>query len=736
MEYWFLRIPLVRVRHTRDERMTHPIAPRAHIRLAMLVAIPVVSALAVYYVAADARTENDWVKHTLLVQLSLERLISDLQGAEAGERGFLITNGEQYLEPYKTAVAQARQDVTTIRKLTSDNVRQQRELEQMQPLVDAKLDDMEKIVKSHRAGLKAPAEVHRIDQARAVMDSIRTLSGGMRREEERLLRERELGLSQATRRLSWCLAMGYVLGIVVVVSLYRSAQRYGLQVSDAQQKLSQLNAELERRVRDRTASLQASQELLKLFVKHVPAATAMFDREMRYLQVSDRWCSDYSLTGSEILGRSHYEVFPDLPEHWKELHRRGLAGQNLSDDDARWERSSGESMRLRWEIRPWGDREGTAHGILIFTEDITARKRIEEELRESDATTRTLLETAAQAILTVSADGIIVSANRMAEEMFGYPHNELIGSPIEMLMPPALRDRHAGHRADFHSNPQRRPMGIGLELRGLRKSGSEFPLEISLSSVDTKRGRLAVGFVTDITLRKQAEKTLRNTEIELRQLAASLLTASEDERRRLARELHDDVTQRLAFLSIEIGKAVHLPAEETRMRLPALQQQVIRISDEVRRLSHGLHPSIIEDLGLSSAVEELCEEFSAAHEIGIRFDGPIDETGLSRNVAACLFRIAQEAIGNASKHARATEVHVSLSSYSGNIQLLVSDNGTGFARQLSHSHFGLGIVSMKERMRLVNGTLSITSRIDQGTDILASAPLSGVDREKAANSAG
>ena len=642
--------------------MIQSIVHRARRRLAILVAIPVVSALAVYFVRADARKENNWVKHTLVVQLSLERLYSYLLSAESAQRGFLVTNEERYLEPYKATVAQVRQEMANLRRLTVDNEKEHRAIEEIEPLVTAKLDYMEKTVDLHRqSGPQAATEVSRVDHSMAVMNSIRGILDRMRHEESRLLEERDLRLARASERLTWCLAIGYVLGLIVMGSLYRSAERYSRRVAEAEASLSRLNADLEQRVQDRTASLRASEELLQLFVKRVPAATAMFDREMRYLQVSDRWCTDYSLVGSQILGRSHYEIFPDIPERWKELHRRGMGGESVRVNEDFWERPNGENIWLRWEIRPWGGRDGVPDGILIFSEDISENKRIEEALREGEATTRTLLETAAQAILAVNVEGNIVLANRMAEEMFGHGRDELLGSPLEMLLPPAIRERHAGHRAGFASNPRNRTMGIGLDLLGLRKDGSQFPIEISLSSVETARGPLAVAFVTDITHRKQVETALRNTEIELRALTGSLLTASEEEHRRLARDLHDDVTQRLALLSIEIGKLaanVHLSMEETRLRFPALQQQVSRISDAVRRLSHGLHPSIIEDLGLSTALEELCEEFSDALDINIDFDGAIDKKALNSETASRLHRIAQEA-SRRRETSRATEVRVS-----------------------------------------------------------------------------
>jgi PAS domain S-box-containing protein len=139
--------------------------------------------------------------------------------------------------------------------------------------------------------------------------------------------------------------------------------------------------ELNRALEDQTASLESSQELLKIFVKNVPAGVAMLDREMRYLQVSDRWCVDYGVDALQPLGRSHYEAFPDMPAHWKEVHRCALQGETLRADEERWDRQ-GETSWVRWEVRPWKTTDGDVGGILIFAEDITRRKQMEEAVSD------------------------------------------------------------------------------------------------------------------------------------------------------------------------------------------------------------------------------------------------------------------------------------------------------------------------------------------------------------------
>ena len=131
-------------------------------------------------------------------------------------------------------------------------------------------------------------------------------------------------------------------------------------------------------------ALRESEELLGLFVEHAPAALAMFDGQMRYLHASRRWRADYGLDDRDLSGLSHYELFPEIPELWKEAHRRGLAGEVLSGDADRFERADGSEHWMRWEIRPWRDTEGRVGGIVIFTEEITERKKAQEALLRAE----------------------------------------------------------------------------------------------------------------------------------------------------------------------------------------------------------------------------------------------------------------------------------------------------------------------------------------------------------------
>jgi PAS domain S-box-containing protein len=358
------------------------------------------------------------------------------------------------------------------------------------------------------------------------------------------------------------------------------------QVKLRTQELERRNAEL----RDLTTLLQTREELLKTFVKHVPAAVAMLDRDMRYLQVSNRWCADFSLDSSQLLGRSHYEIFPDLPERWRQIHRRCLEGETLRAEEDPWDRAGGTTW-LRWEIRPWQNLDGVPGGILIFSEDITHRKHAEEALAS---------------------------------------------------------------------------------------------------------------------------------------LSGRLIEAQDEERKRIAREIHDDYNQRVAMLALDLEQLAENVGDssgETSQKFHELLDRVSELGADLHSLSHRLHSSTLESLGLLAGVEALCKEF--AEQQGVQVDFVHDNVpgGVPADAALCMFRITQEALRNIKRHSGANWAEVRLEQQDRRLHLSVSDHGRGFNSNKPPAERGIGIHSMEERLRLLGGELEIQSRPMEGTRIDAWLPL-------------
>ena len=206
-------------------------------------------------------------------------------------------------------------------------------------------------------------------------------------------------------------------------------------------------------------------------------------------------------------------------------------------------------------------------------------------------------------------------------------------------------------------------------------------------------------------------------------MAGRLINAEEEERKRISRELHDDLSQKLALLAFDTGGLRMKPPPSVNQiteQLGGIQARVVQLSEEVRRISHRLHPSILEDLGLTAALSELCEEFSTREGMEVLFEHEAVPRVLPVAVASCLYRVAQEALHNVLKHAHAGRARLRLSGSPRGIHLSIHDPGVGFD---AAARRGLGIVSMKERIHLVQGEFSIHSQAEQGTEVSVFVPL-------------
>lgn len=364
--------------------------------------------------------------------------------------------------------------------------------------------------------------------------------------------------------------------------------------------------------------------------------------------------------------------------------------------------------------------------LLISIEDITERKAAEQALKQSEATFRALIDSASQAILAVNADGNIVLANPATEEVFGYSRGELLQQPLDWLVPEYARGHHREYHAEYYINPRRRPMGIGLDLQARRKDGTLFLVEIGLDTFESPQGRCGVAFVSDISERRRLERAEEISRQEIRTLASRLLTVQEEERRRISREIHDDLCQRLAALAFDIGGLAAEPySDAARNHLRALQRRLVEVYEAARHLAHQLHPSILEDLGLTAALRGLCEELSQRDGVAVKFRHKKVPQAVPTEVTSCVYRVAQAALQNATTHSGAKHVFVTLNGQDRALMLSIRDDGAGFDSLTVKEKGGLGLVSMEERVRLVGGTLTIESKPGRGTRIAAMIPLAG-----------
>jgi PAS domain S-box-containing protein len=333
---------------------------------------------------------------------------------------------------------------------------------------------------------------------------------------------------------------------------------------------------------------------------------------------------------------------------------------------------------------------------------IRAQAEMEARLRHA-----AVVESSDDAIVSEDLNGIVLSWNQSASRMFGFTEPEAIGRPISNLLPPELLSDEATVLQNLRAGERM----VHLERTRTSDSGEKLHLASTISPLRDGGGRLigTVRSVRDISERKRAEEALARAK-------RKLVRVQEQERARIARELHDDIGQRLALLTVGLTGV----SEE-------LQMQASEIAADLQSLSHELHPSKIEVVGAVTGMRVFCSEFAQQHQIDVDFQASDITRQLSSNISLSLFRIMQEALHNTAKHSGTRQCRVRLWEAHGWVHLVVSDEGKGFDLTATNENRGIGLITMQERVSIVDGDLRIESQSGSGTTVHARVPITETD---------
>ncbi len=592
--------------------------------------------------------------------------------------------------------------------------------------------------------------------------------------------------------------------------------------------------------------LKKSEERFSKVFRESPNALALTNSETHlYLDINAAYEKVSGYTRAELIGHSALDV--GLRADWSDrdrLMQRLFKESSFRNVECRY-RAKNDRVVIGLTSAELIEIDGKVCILEVLT-DVTEIKEIEGRLQISQDRMAGIVASAMDAIIAVDSEQRIVLFNAAAEKMFGCLEENVIGESIERFIPERFRAPHSGYVRRFgETGVTNRTMGQG-ELWAVRSNGEEFPIEASISHVETGNKKLFTVIVRDITERRRAEQAAAESEKRFRLIANTapvliwmsgtdklcnyfnqpwleftgrsmeqelgngwlesvhsedvqgrlntymqffdrherfsmeyrlrrrdgeyrwvldigaprfnsdgtfagyvgccmdisdlkhakatvtefsgrLLRAGEEERARVARELHDDINQRLALLANglqEAEQAASVDQDPSRKQaLNVLWQLTNEIATDIQHMSHRLHPSKLHYFGLTTTVRQLCNEFAQQYKIEIKCIVKSLPDDLDENISLNLFRTVQESLRNAVKHSKARHVKVELICHSNVIHLRVSDDGVGFTPENARADHGLGLVSMRERLRLVGGEFSIWSKPSLGTLVEGKVPV-------------
>jgi PAS domain S-box-containing protein len=436
---------------------------------------------------------------------------------------------------------------------------------------------------------------------------------------------------------------------------------------------------------------------------------------LRFVDVNERACHDLGRSRDELLSLTIRDIDPFVNQIAEDLAKQ-FAETGLITFESHHRRKDGSLFPVEVSVKRVAV-DGACYDV-CGVRDISERRRTQQSLFEREERLRLAVAEGQMFAYTWDASTDEIVRTGESRRILGIDASmpQSGRQAMAWIHPEDQQQVTAAHAALSAAHPQ-----LKLTHRLIRPDGSMVWVECLSRAHFDDCGTLTrvVGMVVDVTPYKMAEHTLSN-------IGRRLLEVQEAERARIARDLHDDIAQRLTVLLLMLDHLKTPPSEASDQRadeIDAVMQHTQEICRDVQALARDLHAAKLHMLGLVRTTQAFCRDLGAQHHVQVDFSHESVPPTVAPDVALCVFRVAQEALRNAVQHSTARHITVTLRGSADTLQLSVQDAGRGFDPDVVARGEGLGLTSMQERMKLVGGQLSIASRVAQGTTIVASVPL-------------
>jgi PAS domain S-box-containing protein len=699
------------------------------LRHRMGLAFAVVAGLlfAIAVIAFSARRlmgEYEGVQHTTEILTELDAVLSGVTDAETSQRGFIITGDERYLAPYLTATGATEAHLQTLRALTNDDPRHRQLLDALTPLIADKFLELRETIKLRREG-PADAVLQRIQTGRGLrlMEEIRSLAATMKSQDRELLTAQSRRYAEQARQVFLALVSLTLATLLVLIGLIAETWRRSGEIQSARSAL-----------RMQVAEHEQTRSLLDSMVRSSDDAVIGLGLDGRILSWNPGAERMFGLGEREITGQPIGAFLERTSTNIASALARVQSERTTEQLEIDHTGPSGR-VRLLLIISPIRDIDQIVVGTSILGRDITARTQAVEALRRSEATSRAFLESASEGIVVVDGAGRILLVNAKTEDMFGYSRAELIGQPVELLVPPRHRHIHTTHRDAYMRAPRARSMGRGFDLAGVKKNGVEFPVEVSLSYVTTDEGTRAIAFVTDISERLAYQRAARQSD---KLAALGTLSAG------IAHEINNPIgiiTSRVEVMMLEASDGTLPP--ETRKDL----EVILRHARRVANITQGLLSFARQSTGsrgpvmLNRVVEEMVQlvqkdmsrsRVTVSTELGEGIPAIMADANAIEQVLLNLLTNARSAMPNGGS----IMIETALVEDGRSIRLAVRDTGSGIPPEVLPKIFdpffttrsdgtGLGLSISHGIMEDHRGTIEVSSELGKGTVFSLTFPVDG-----------